>query len=127
MKNNMSRNMMLSSIATIVLLWGCFAIYDFDKYTPLEVLIAITFDPVIIVLSIISVTKDRYYQKVKLYLLVSTFTLGFYSLFWGFVSLSSRTEYSDLIFSSSEFISFFAFFTGIFLCWGTFKLKYETK
>ena len=127
MKNNMSRNMILSSIATIVLLWACFAIYDFDKYTPLEVLIAIAFDPLIIVLSITSIIKEKYYQKVKNYLLVSNFTLGFYSLFWGFVSLSARTEYNDLIFSSSEFISFFAFFTGIFLCWGTFKLKYEIK
>ena len=127
MKNNMSRNMMLSSIATIVLLWACFAIYDYDKYTILEAIVAITFDPIIIVLSVISIIKDKYYQKVKNYLLVSTFILGFYSLFWGFVSLSARTEYNDLIFSSSEFISFFAFFTGIFLCWGTFKLKHEIK
>jgi hypothetical protein len=127
MKNNMSRNMMLSSIATIVLLWACFAIYDYDKYTILEAIVAITFDPIIILLSTISIIKEKYYQKVKNYLLVSTFILGFYSLFWGFVSLSARTEYNDLIFSSSEFISFFAFFTGIFLCWGTFKLKHEIK
>ena len=127
MKNNMNRNMMLSSIGTIVMLWACFAIYDYDKYTILEVIVAIAFDPLIIVLSVISIIKEKYYKKVKNYLLVSTFTLGFYSLFWGFVSLSSRTEYNDLIFSSSEFISFFAFFTGIFLCWGTFKLKHEIK
>ena len=127
MKNNMNRNMMLSSIATIVMLWACFAIYDYDKYTILEAIVAIAFDPAIIVLSVISIIKEKYYKKVKNYLLVSTFILGFYSLFWGFVSLSSRTEYNDLIFSSSEFISFFAFFTGIFLCWGVFKLKHEIK
>ena len=127
MKNIMSRNMMLSSIATIVLLWACFAIYDYDKYTIFEAIVAITFDQIIIVLSVISIIKEKYYQKVKNYLIVSTFILGFYCLFWGFVSLSARTEYNDLIFSSSEFISFFAFFTGIFLCWGTFKLKHEIK
>mgnify|MGYP003626192549 CR=1 FL=1 len=127
MKNNMSRNMMISSIGTIVLLWCCFAIHDYDKYTILETIIAIAFDPLIIVLSVISIIKEKYYQKVKNYLLISTFALGFYSLFWGFVCLSSRKEYNDLIFSSSEFISFFSFFTGIFLCWGTFKLKYEDK
>ena len=75
MKNNMSRNMMLSSIATIVLLWACFAIYDYDKYTILEAIVAITFDPIIIVLSVISIIKEKYYQKVKNYLIVSTFIL----------------------------------------------------
>tara|TARA_R110000850_G_scaffold191981_2_gene318992 strand:- start:1179 stop:1487 length:309 start_codon:yes stop_codon:yes gene_type:complete len=102
-------------------------VYDFDKYTILEVVVAGILDPIIIVLSLISILKGEYYLKIKNYLLASTFILGFYSLFWGFVGLSSRTEYNDIIFSSSEFISFFAFFTGIFLCWSVFKLRNEIK
>tara|TARA_R110000851_G_scaffold219414_1_gene372187 strand:+ start:777 stop:1298 length:522 start_codon:yes stop_codon:yes gene_type:complete len=124
---NMNRNTTLSCICTLVLLWACFAVYDFDKYTILEVVVAGILDPIIIVLSLISILKGEYYLKIKNYLLASTFILGFYSLFWGFVGLSSRTEYNDIIFSSSEFISFFAFFTGIFLCWSVFKLRNEIK
>ena len=126
-KYNMHRNSRILLIATLMLVWASYAIYNFDNYTLFEICVDVILDPTIIILSLLSVIKEKYYNKIKTYLLVFVFIAGYYSLFWGFVGLSSIQSYENMIYSSSDFLSIFSLFTGVFFCVSTFKLKYEIK
>lgn len=127
MVKGMNRNFILASICTLELLWFSFTIYDIKNYTTIELIIDFVFDPIIIALCLTCLFKTKLYRKLKNYLFLFTFFIGFYGLFWGFVNLSSVQDFKNIITSSSNFISFFGFASGIFLCWCVFKLKYEIK
>lgn len=121
----MNKKFILASVCTLELLWFSFTIYDFKNYTTVELIIDFIFDPIIIGLCLTFLAKEQLYNKFKNYLFLFTFFMGFYGLFWGFVNLSSIQNFKNIMASSSNFISFFGFLSGVFLCYCVFKLKYE--